>query len=56
MLNLQNYVRFAPAVTFVGLLLVVAGQLASAHWVGKPLAFFGVGVALVGLLWRAMSS
>lgn len=54
MFDLSKYVKLAPWLQFVGLMLVVGGQLSMSHWFGKPLAFVGVGIALAGLVYRAI--
>ena len=52
MFDLEKYVKIAPWLQFVGLMVVVGGLLSLSHWVGKPLAFLGVGVSLAGFVYR----
>ena len=52
MFNLEKYVKLAPWLQFVGLMLALAGQLSLSHWFGKPLAFFGVGVSFAGFIYH----
>lgn len=52
MFSLSNYVKLAPWLQFVGLMLVLWGLLALSHWFGKPLAFVGVGVSFAGFIYH----
>lgn len=52
MFSLSNYVKIAPWLQFVGLMIVFGGLLALSHWVGKPLAYFGAGVSLAGFVYE----
>jgi hypothetical protein len=51
MLNLSNYVKLAPWLQFVGLMLALGGLLALSHWIGKPLAYVGIGVSFAGFVY-----
>ncbi len=52
MFDLSKYVNLAPWLQFVGLMIVVGGLLALSHWVGKPLAYLGVGVSFAGFVYE----
>jgi hypothetical protein len=49
--NIDNYVKLAPWLQFVGLMLAFGGLLALGHWFGKPLAFVGLGVSMAGFVY-----
>lgn len=49
--NIENYVKLAPWLQFVGLMLAVGGLLALRHWFGVPLAYVGVGVSFAGFIY-----
>lgn len=51
MFSLSNYVKIAPWLQFVGLMIAIGGLLALSHWVGKPLAYLGVGVSFAGFVY-----
>jgi hypothetical protein len=51
MFNLEKYVKLAPWLQFVGYMLVVGGLLALSHWIGKPLAYVGLGVSMAGFVY-----
>lgn len=46
--NIENYVKVAPWLQFVGNMLAFGGLLALSHWYGKPLAYVGLGVSMAG--------
>src|SRR6266849_8902070 len=49
--NILNYVKLAPWLQFVGLMLALGGLIAVRHWFGVPLAFVGVGVSFAGFIY-----
>jgi hypothetical protein len=51
MFRLEEYVKIAPWLQFVGLVVALGGLLALGHWIGKPLAYFGIGVSLAGFVY-----
>jgi hypothetical protein len=44
-------VKLAPFLQFVGLMLALGGLLALSHWIGKPLAYVGIGVSFAGFVY-----
>jgi hypothetical protein len=51
MLNLEKFVKLAPWLQFVGLMLAVGGLLGLRHWFGVPLAYGGIGVSFAGFVY-----
>jgi hypothetical protein len=51
MLDLSRYVKLAPFLQFVGLMLALGGLLALRHWFGVPLAYVGIGVSFAGFVY-----
>lgn len=51
-LNIEEYVKPAPWLQFVGIMLAFGGLLALSHWYGKPLAFLGLGVSMAGFVYN----
>jgi hypothetical protein len=49
--NIDNYIKIAPWLQFVGLALAVGGLLAHAHWVGVPMAYVGIFVSFAGFIY-----
>jgi len=49
--NLEQYVKIAPWLQFVGLMLAFGGLVALRHWFGVPLAYVGLGVSAVGFVY-----
>ena len=49
--NIENYVKLAPWLQFVGLMLAVGGLIGSHHWFGVPLAYVGIGVSFAGFVY-----
>jgi hypothetical protein len=49
--NIEQYVKIAPWLQFVGLMLAVGGLLSLKHWVGLPVAYVGIGVSFAGFLY-----
>jgi len=50
-LNIEKYVKLAPWLQFVGVMLAFGGLLALSHWYGKPLAYAGLGVNMAGFVY-----
>ena len=51
-MNIEKYVQIAPWLQFVGLMVAIGGLLALSHWIGKPLAYVGVGVSFTGFAYE----
>lgn len=49
--NIDNYVKLAPWLQFVGLVLVFGGLIAVHHWFGVPIAYLGAGVSFAGFIY-----
>lgn len=49
--NIENYVKIAPWLQFVGLMLAVGGLIGAHHWFGVPLAYVGIGVSFAGFIY-----
>lgn len=52
MFNLEKYVKLAPWLQFVGLMLALGGLIAVRHWFGVPVAYFGIGVSFAGFVYH----
>jgi hypothetical protein len=50
--NLEQYIKVAPWLQFVGYALAVGGLLSLNHWIGKPLAYVGLFVSFAGFLYK----
>ena len=50
--NIENYVKLAPWLTFVGLMLVFGGLVGHQHWFGIPTAYIGASVSLAGFVYE----
>lgn len=50
--NIEQYVKIAPWLQFVGLALAVGGLLSLKHWFGLPMAYVGVFVSFAGMIYE----
>jgi hypothetical protein len=50
--TLEQYVKIAPWLQFVGYALATGGLLARAHFFGVPLCYVGIFVSFAGFLYK----